>query len=71
MPIRVQVLPGSEAEEEEEKVPSEHNTETELVSGVSTPDLEVTLCRAVTCHYMCAYIWCHPCSSCYYHSMCY
>ena len=48
------MLPGSEAEEEEEKVPSEHNTETELVSGVSSPDLEVTLCRAVTCHFMCA-----------------
>ena len=47
------MLPGSEAEEEEEKVPSEHNTETELVSGVSSPDLEVTLCRAVTCHFLC------------------
>ena len=53
MPIRVQVLPDSEAGEEEAKLTSEHDTETELVSGVSSPDLEVTFCPAVTCHFVC------------------
>ena len=48
MPIRVRVLPDSEADEEE-LPPSEHDTETELVSSNASrsnasAELEVTLC---------------------------
>ena len=53
MPIRVRVLPGSEADEDE-LPPSEHDTETESVSSNAfnsnaSTELEVTLCYMSLC----------------------